>query len=180
MKYSGSILGDIHSISLKNYDENSEELRKALKNHISIYSKYSSQKVDVSEETEKLLNTVSKGRSIRDICLNPLTLRMLFSIYSPYTLPTEINVFKLYSEYWKNRVITDRRPGAIKPSNKENLEKLVCLIASYMLLEGIPIISKEKLSSIYDQLYDHLDLLISRGLISENNNEIEFYHQTFF
>lgn len=168
-QFSGNI------IYLKNYDE--DELKAAIDKHVNRFYRHAPY-----EEKEKALEFVNKlvslGLSLREICINPLTLRMLFVLYAPEKIPPEINVFELYKAYWENRVEKDKRVGE-ELTDTIDLSNEAQLIALIMVAEGTPDIDVNSILNL--KLDDQkVDKLITRGILHETNGYFRFFHQTFF
>jgi|GEM_PF-3090628 len=174
---------------LDNYD--TKELKKAIEKHTEEYAlKFSN--IDVENETERILSLIDKGLPIKALCENPLTLRMLFSIYFPNRIPDDIDKEKLYTQFWQRKILLDFRPGEndieeldVFPSNieKTDLSFTAALVASFMLIEGKIEVEQKTLLSFIDYHKDkksNLDSLKRRGIIKESRDRVYFFHQTFF
>jgi len=79
-------------ITLREYDD--LELQEALEKHVARFYEYSIPREN-ENHVERILNAVARGLPIREVCTNPLTLRMLFTIYAPAAIPDDINIFGL-------------------------------------------------------------------------------------
>ncbi len=170
---------------LNNYDD-ATELPKAIEKHVAKYYQFKHTKAQ-QEYVQTIQQAVSKGKSLTNICQNPLTLRMLFTIYAPEEIPEEINVFQLYQNYWRKRVVEDKRAGTFLKNKNDvsslNLKEAACIIALLMLAEGQPDIHISKASTYFDQLQipiEYIDLLASRGIVKRSHSNLSFFHQTFF
>ena len=65
---------------------------------------------------ERVLEAAAQGYPLKEICRNPLTLRMLYAIYPPQEINfPEVDVITLFREFWHRRVETDVRTGAKAP-----------------------------------------------------------------
>ena len=177
------ILNAPKRIWLGPYDEE-KELPEAIRKHVSrFYGEFSTRQVE--EHVNTIMQAVSQGLPVREVCQNPLALRMLFELYGPNPIPPEINSFRLYQQYWDARVVTDKRSGSpLAESNSQNLEEAAMITALIMLAEGHPEISIDYISSelhrrdIDVQNLMHLD---SRGILRLSMTGIvRFFHQTFF
>jgi hypothetical protein len=171
------------TLYLDAYDE-ATELPKAIKKYAGVYAR-SMASVEQEELFSDTLKIISGDRSLKNLCLNPLTLRMLFSLYAPLNLPNEINVFQLYSRYWENRVEFDGRSGNIDSQVATlNLSKAATALATAMLAKGAITLSRESNIGLAALGVTNSDInyLISRGVLKYNATEktIEFFHQTFF
>jgi hypothetical protein len=171
-----------YRIDLLKYDE--IELDIAVKKHVTrFYSREVSYNTD--KEAKNILRAVARGLPIREVCVNPLTLRMLFTIYAPAKIPYEINIFKLYKRYWHNRVRHDNRAGSpLSFQPAVNLSNVAALVALFMLAEGIPELDtdwlEEKLCKA-NVNKEHFDQLFSRGILHTSEyGTTTFFHQTFF
>jgi hypothetical protein len=136
-------------------------------------------------EVARILDSVERGLPLREVCANPLTLRMLFSIYAPATIPDDINIFKLYKEYWAMRVVSDQRMGnPIAPVASANLETAAAAVALAMMAEGTPELDRYRLARALKELGHPsagVEALVSRAVLHASEvGSISFFHQTFF
>jgi hypothetical protein len=163
------------------YDD--EEFPIAIRQYVSAFYR-NSDDVDSVSESERIKDAVSNGRPLREVCLNPLSLRMLFSLYAPHEISTEVNVFQLYCDYWRVRVESDVRAGELWPQATMDLSGVAFNIALAMLAKGSPVLFHEHLPQLLDAHYvtaGGLRALATRGvLINTGHSAIEFFHQTFF
>lgn len=161
---------------------NDTELNLAIRAYAKSYSQ--TKGIDEVEYEHTVVEAVSNKRSLIDICKNPLTLRMLFSVYYPHDIPSEINVFSLYSDFWQHRVEADNRTGLKELIDYDDLSICAFLIAMEMLISGKPEIHWRRLNYLLlrnkiDR--QDIDKLKSRGVINFTEyEEISFFHQTFF
>lgn len=170
-------------VTLHNYDD--RELPDAIDKHVTRFYE-NTQPHERREHLDRIIQRATHGRSLGEVCANPLTLRMLFAVYAPKEVPLEINVFELYERYWNGRVRADVRHWAI-PSLEpgHDLSKAVCVLALRMLSEGTPLLSQRMAehSLINSAAGDRAVLLelINRGVLQQSDDStIEFFHQTFF
>lgn len=139
--------------------------------------------------SSRLQDAVAQGYPILEVALNPLRLRMLFSIYAPEDInAVEINIIELYTQFWNRRVKSDIRAERQSGMHKSNdLSTSASVLGLAMLAEGRPDISEDfarhVISSKGGSQYD-LDELIRRGVVRSSNiggaSLISFFHQTFF
>jgi len=169
-------------LTLREYDES--ELNEAINKHAARFYAPSVRK-NYAEEFAHLLNAVARGLPVREVCSNPLTLRMLFSIYAPAAIPEDINVFKLYQEYWTHRVEQDLRAGnPLGARSSPDLRKVAAGVALAMLAEGTPELDWQRLESALTELgrtKDGVSDLVDRGILNDSESgTVTFFHQTFF
>lgn len=144
--------------------------------------------VDSEEHAAQLLEAAAQGYPIREICRNPLTLRMLYSIYAPEQINvTEVDVISLYREYWARRVEADLRADREQRGAGADLSACAMQVAISMLVEGAPELPKAMLVRELEATgrdRSELDRLIGRGVlrVTELGHEalVTFFHQTFF
>lgn len=145
--------------------------------------------VDAAQHAAALMEAVAQGYPIKEICRNPLTLRMLYSIYAPEQINvSDIDVVSLYRTYWARRVEADIRTDAV-PAAAGDADLSLCAmrVATSMLVEGIPELSfdavVQDLRSAGVSVVD-LNQLLGRGVIRDtlvgNERFVTFFHQTFF
>lgn len=173
---------ELHRIDLRDY--NDQELEDAVNSHVNRFYAHSELR-DLSEHVNRIRNAVFCGLPIRDVCTNPLTLRMLFVLYAPEEVSLEINVFKLYEDFWDKRVIEDLRAGSPYPQQRKgDLSGTASAIALIMLAEGSPEIDERIVKKILPDMGDideEINYLVSRGIIHRSEGRtIRFFHQTFF
>lgn len=167
---------------LRQYDET--ELAEAVDKHVDrFYADLIPRKR--AEHIQNVRDAVACGLPLREVCTNPLTLRMVFTLYAPNPVPPEIHIFKLYQEYWDARVVQDRRAGSsISPASSANLETTAHTAALAMLAEGTPELEIRLLSAALRKLGgfpEELPGLISRGVLHRSGvGTVSFFHQTFF
>ncbi len=121
-----------------------------------------------------------QGTPLSEICRNPLTLRMLFSVYAPQEVNHhEVNTFKLYEDFWSFRVVGDKRVFSGKTEeNGRDASDFVRRIALTMLSMGTTEIDENTLSR-WDN--EQLEMLVNRGvLVYSSPTVVSFFHQTFF
>jgi hypothetical protein len=169
-------------LTLREYDEG--ELHEAINKHATRFYALSVRK-NYAEEFAHVLNAVARGLPVREVCSNPLTLRMLFTIYAPAVIPDDINVFELYQEYWHHRVERDLRAGSPLPEPPSaDLGEVTAAVAVAMLAEGTPELDVRRLESALAELghaKDGVSDLLDRGIIHDSEaGTIAFFHQTFF
>jgi DNA-binding XRE family transcriptional regulator len=159
---------------------------------VGVYARaYVRQGATVSAEThaDGLLDAAAQGFPIKEICRNPLTLRMLYSIYAPEQINVaDIDVVSLYRAYWERRVAADIRTNAptIK-SDTEDASQGAMLTAIAMLVEGVPEIQFSTLGQEFATMgvaASSISTLLSRGVLKdmhiEHERSVTFFHQTFF
>jgi hypothetical protein len=143
---------------------------------------------DPSEEAARILKAVSTGRPLREVCLGPLTLRMLFDLYAPHEIEDEIHVAQLYHQFWEYRVREDRRAArASSGAGTRDLTSVAAAAALVMLAEGKPELSTGGLQTGLAQLgiqptfgRSGLRELMNRGVMAGSRDRCHFFHQTFF
>jgi len=167
---------------LGNYNEHTGEMERAITAHVrSFYGDYDPSRH--GEYVKNIVNAVAAGLPLRQVSLNPLTLRMLFVLYAPKAIPPDINVVELFREYWRRRVETDTRPGFTAPHDTYDLARAAEAIALTMLIEGKPEIDTDAAHSVLARLsIDPTDItaLVRRGIVHRSASKISFFHQTFF
>lgn len=144
--------------------------------------------IDVEAHAHALLDAAAQGYPIKEICRNPLTLRMLYSVYAPQQInAVDIDVVSLYRSFWERRVQSDiRTDAAASPANEVDLSQSAMRIATVMLVEGLPELPVEMLARELENVRlrsKELQELEARGVIRISdgpNRLVDFFHQTFF
>jgi len=167
-------------------DYNNKELTEAINNHVNRFYAYTD-KYKRGEALKKINNAVALELPVSRVCVNPLTLRMLFILYAPQDVPEEINVFELYQNYWENRVKADKRAGEKSidqsPNSSANLSNTAIIVALTILIEGSLELNKRQLKNALEELkgsWQEMKRLVARGILRDSNEKIHFFHQTFF
>lgn len=169
-------------LHLENYSK--KELTEAIRRHVARF--YARPDIrDDQENVRAIRRTVARGKPLREVCENPLTLRMLFVLYAPSRIhDLEINVCRLYAHFWRHRVESDRRAGRDAVTEAKDLSATAGAAALTMLAEGQPEIPQETLSGTLSHFGGRpreLTLLMARGVLRRSEQgTIRFFHQTFF
>lgn len=168
---------NIEYFRLGNYSE--KELEDAVNKYTKIYSTLSTQ---TNIDYDRIRDAAYNNYSIKEICQNPLTLKMLFSIYYPLEIYLEqINIKNLYSKYWDIKIQKEiRSEGEII---NLDLTKTCELIAIIMYKENTPVIHIEtaKINFYKKEIaFENVNELKKRGVLVINNEMVEFFHQTFY
>ncbi|MEU8834384.1 trypsin-like peptidase domain-containing protein [Streptomyces sp900116325] len=137
----------------------------------------------------RMLAIVARDISLHPLCLRPLTLRMLFEIYTPGLVPDVVDTTGLYETYWDHRVTCDRRswdPGgnASDHDHDRDLGATAVALALEMLRTGRPEAWVDRVRRPADltaaRLRQETALLEKRGVGHFANGVFQFFHQTFF
>ncbi|HWQ87914.1 NACHT domain-containing protein [Brevundimonas sp.] len=137
---------------------------------------------------DALLGAVAQGFPIREICRNPLTLRMLYTIYAPNQINVfDVNIIALYVEFWRRRVESDLRHDFQVEGLDQDLSAAAMHIAVVMLVEGIPEVARELLERELELALippAQIAGLEARGILATSSigsqRYTSFFHQTFF
>ncbi|MGY2401150.1 hypothetical protein [Pseudomonas sp. SDO5271_S396] len=160
-----------------------EEFAQALKTYCAAFYPNADANAQAALHATRLTDLVALGRPAREVCLNPLALRMLFEIYAPAEVPENINSAQLYWQYFKERVAGDQRAGIPKAASAgKDLSEAAKKIALAMFSLRVPALSQQKFNQA-EKLgiteHDRAEL-ISRHLLRRTASRVEFFHQTFF
>ena len=138
---------------------------------------------------ERVLEAAAQGYPIKELCRNPLTLRMLYAIYAPQEINfQDVDVITLFREFWHRRVESDLRTDIRTPGlDQTDLSEAAMRIATAMLVAGTPELPKERLMrELQGAGHDRngIDQLQGRGVLRISNlapdHLVGFFHQTFF
>ena len=167
---------------LSGYDD--VELEEAIGKHVARFYACADTR-ERFEHVQRITDAVTRGMPVRDVCKNPLALRMLFLLYAPGEVPEEIHAVRLYDEFWRKRVEKDQRAGDSATSGKRstNLSEPARIAALVMLAEGSPEIDGRLLANALRQAgrsESDIDLLVNRGVLLRSRHGVGFFHQTFF
>ncbi len=178
-------------LELQTFDD--EELVEA----IGRYSKHFYRDYDptnIQQYVKAVQFSVTQGEPLLKICQKPLTLRMLFDLYAPNTIPSELRVLDLFQQYWNYRVREDKRAGGKLddyrlrlPAAAIDCEITAMSLALAMLANGEPRLEENRVVTVLDTFggnRNHVDELVRRGVLGRNTLsrpvELRFFHQTFF
>lgn len=156
---------------------------------------------DYREVQQRVMNAVYHDLPLREVCDNPLTLRLLFELYAPEMPDDQVDVASLYDQFWNMRVRRDARAGqgdeggrlaaAGSPQPDVDLRDIARTLARVMLARGVPELSFKEAVREVARLSDEPDqedverlLLLLAGrdaaVISPTRATVRFPHQTFF
>lgn len=154
-----------------------EELDAALQRYRSVFAATAR-----SEESfEELVNAVRWDTPILPLLRRPLTLRMLFEVYSPDELPPELSTFDLFRAFWSTRVRSDSRSPLQVDTSSADLGATTRELAVEMLARGSPVLPLDAIETGEEPIsLGHIGELRSRGVLSVNSSNVEFFHQSFF
>jgi len=178
------LLGPLRKGSLRLNEYRGGELTEAIDKHVAYFYAHTDLRTR-EEHRNHITSVVAHGMPLREVCINPLTLRMMFTLYAPNPVPPEINVFDLYDKFWQDRVVTDRRAGSLQPDpGAADLRKTTALTALVMLAEGRPELPAQR---THDGVLrcggadDEIEMLVARGVLhQQSDGTLHFFHQTFF
>jgi len=138
---------------------------------------------------ERVLEAAAQGYPIKEICRNPLTLRMLYAVYAPQEINfRDVDVITLFREFWRRRVESDLRTGAKTIGvDQTDLSDAAMRIAIAMLVVGAPELPKDRLARELQSAglaRSGLEQLHGRGVVRVSHLSpdylVGFFHQTFF
>lgn len=160
-----------------------EELAAAVDTHVRTF--YRRAEVYPSEEhLARLQRAVSSGRTLSEVWIIPLTLRMLFYLYTPEHLAEEVDKYDLYNDYWHMRVEKDERAGARLADDAVDCSETAIVVALLMLAEGKPELGRNAIRNVLAGRHlgtADLTRLIARGVLrSSAAGTLSFFHQSFF
>ncbi|HWO58934.1 MAG TPA: hypothetical protein VNO31_02670, partial [Umezawaea sp.] len=131
----------------------------------------------------RIISAVARQRPLGSLCLRPLTLRMLFQLYAPSAIADDVDITDLHYEFWRDRVVRDRRVGSTEESDDVDLAESVRQLAVAMLRDGLPEVPLDRSFDPGEQRRD-VDLLVQRGVgelvVGSSGQSFRFFHQTFF
>ncbi|WP_276835241.1 ATP-binding protein [Chryseobacterium cucumeris] len=116
------------------------------------------EKFNINCTSQKLINLLTIPHHLNIFCKLPNKSELVFDTIS--------SLKELYDELWHQYISVRKNP---------NIKKLLYTIANKMYNEGIDI------KNIYeDNYFDELSYLKSVNLLIEQNQRIQFFHQTFY
>ncbi|WP_280721386.1 toll/interleukin-1 receptor domain-containing protein [Kitasatospora sp. MAA4] len=156
---------------------------------------------DLRDVQAHVFSAVYQDLPLREVCDNPLTLRLLFELYAPNRPDRQVDVASLYDRFWELRIRRDARGGengATGPVRRvedgddsaADLRGTARTLAQFMLGSGNPEVSLSQASSEIARLEPmelaevsrRIELLVRRGVlaVSPASGTVRFFHQTFF
>ncbi|MBV6702613.1 caspase family protein [Kitasatospora aureofaciens] len=141
-----------------------------------------------------IMNAVYLDLPLREVCDNPLTLRLLFDLYAPDVPVKDVDVASLYDTMWQRRVERDSRAGEDDPAADQRaalpLQATAEALARYLLaantLEVEAGVAETELRRLLPpeasaDIPRDLRVLQERGILTVvDSNRLRFFHQTFF
>jgi hypothetical protein len=135
-----------------------------------------------------LREAMAQGLPVSELCIVPLTLRMLFVLYAPHGIPREIDIHQLYSDYWKYKVERDQRGGEpLQHQGEADCSSAALRLGIVMLAEGQPEVQAKVVGKYVGEsgtFGSQLRQLVQRSIVSETeypaDRTFRFFHQTFF
>ncbi|MGC5345797.1 trypsin-like peptidase domain-containing protein [Streptomyces sp. DT171] len=135
----------------------------------------------------RMLAIVARDISLNPLCLRPLTLRMLFEIYTPGVVPDVVDTTGLYEAFWDHRVACDRRSwegAGDRTAHDRDLGPSTMALALEMLRAGLPEARVDRVrlpaTLTSQRLTQDVALLVKRGVGQLAGGVFQFFHQTFF
>ncbi|MFI6096448.1 TIR domain-containing protein [Lentzea sp. NPDC051213] len=163
------------------------EFERAVASHCLVYNTTAR---SAHEMAAKLVSLVLREGPGAHLCSRPLTMRMLFELYAPASLPDHVDVTALYQRFWRDRVERDRRAwGSRSTSDTDaDLTPVVLRLAEHMLAAGIPEAPLRAVGTTADAgsitVEDGVAELVRRGVGEvtpvAGERVFRFFHQTFF
>lgn len=176
------LTGDLSGLKrhrLSGYSQS--ELVLAIQSHVHCFYHALQATADSDEAVAKITASMHQGTPLLALCSNPLTLRMLFSVYAPQRInDREVNTFKLYDDFWQVRVTGDKRlfGEAVTGDTGLDLSPAVEKIALRLLVRGTTEVDQRWLGEIPSE---QLKALLNRGILTRPSpNTYSFFHQSFF
>ncbi len=130
-------------------------------------------------QISRLAAALDAGQPVRDVFSIPLTIRMLFNVYDdPAKIPEDISFAFLFKTFWDRRVVRDYRAGSERPMDETDLGPFLFKVALQQLNDLTLTTPKDRFHSGAD--LSALETAVSRGLLRDGGDGIEFFHQRFF
>jgi len=175
-----------HSIKLFDYTE--DEFPRAVVAYAKAYVD-GGETLTPEAHANRVMEAAAQGFPIKEICRNPLTLRMLYAVYAPKEINFEdVDVVTLYREFWHRRIETDLRTDAKTPNfDQADLSEAAMRIAIAMLVAGQPELPRDRLARELQAAGVNpmgIEQLRGRGVVWVSplgpDHVVGFFHQTFF
>lgn len=163
------------------------ELLLALDTYAARYN-YNNAVADAQGEFKRIRNAITSGYPLKDLCVIPLAMRLLFEIHAPHTIQAEVNVFELYCEYWQYRVQADQRMTGLRTdtggSSGHDCSAVASWLALQMLADGtleLDLAYMTRKLALKGNAVGLLHDLLHRGILQcRAAGTVHFFHQSFF
>lgn len=147
---------------------------------------------------ERVMNAASRGRALREVCVNPFALRLLFELYAPAEPDEDVDTPHLYDRFWQRRVVSDQRAWRASttlsaPDLSPHARAAARLILASSRLDVRRAVLEDRIAhqlvrtpgrAAQDgtDVTAAVEALRSRGVLSirEQTGYLWFFHQTFF
>lgn len=167
---------------------NNWEFSRVVESHVKAF--YRLKDADTIATRVEEIKTVASGNTpVVELVFHPLTLRMLFAVYAPTEIPTEVNAISLFLEFWRKRVEADWRAGRPEPEpGSRDLSGAAAWMARVMLMDGSLQVDQNQINLAISQGHigqEDVAELATRGILhrvttGKGHEGYEFFHQTFF
>jgi hypothetical protein len=159
---------------------------------IAAYARAFYQPGQVNEVVRLVDDASVRGLPLREICSNPLALRMLFELYASADElpPRDIDAIGLHEQYWQRRVERDDRgAGAVSlgPDLTAPTEAVGLTLLADGAIEGASHHLIERVRPLIQvgtgaQVAEVVAAMRSRGILQAqlSSPRLRFFHQTFF
>lgn len=161
-------------VEIGQYDD--KEIVDALESHVRTYYDDDAR---AAREVHRISDLLSHGEPVGEVLRSPLAMRVTFELYAPHQIPSELNGFELYRQFWLWRVSHDRRAEHGAPLDQSDLSTAAERVAAVMLSQGSPEISPAATTGFVRP--GQIERLVKRGVLARDEDaRIRFFHQTFF
>ncbi|MEV7189654.1 hypothetical protein [Kitasatospora sp. NPDC093102] len=170
-----------------------DERNQAVRRHAAVFCPDSQNGAGAAKRLAKdILDAVYQGLPVKEVCGNPLYLRLLFDLYAPDPPLQQIDAGGLFDRVRVKRVLCDERAGGGERDERSdwNLTAISHALARYMLsannIEYRPREAADALERLLpgvprQRIDAELTELRRRGLLVDAPaGGLRFFHQTFF
>ncbi|MGW0079767.1 NACHT domain-containing protein [Streptomyces cellulosae] len=169
-----------------------EECREAVRRHADVFCPAARYGPSAAGRLEAdILDAVYQGLPVREVCGNPLYLRLLFDLYAPDPPLAQIDAAGLFEQVRIRRVLKDSRAGDTEQSGRAgwDLSDTARALARYLLssnnIEYRPREAGDALERLLALPRERIDAELAelrhRGLLADAPaGGLRFFHQTFF
>jgi hypothetical protein len=147
---------------------------------------------------QRVMNAASRGRALREVCVNPFALRLLFELYAPAEPDEDVDTPHLYDRFWQRRVVSDQRAWRasttpVAPDLSPHARAAARLILASSRLDAQRADLEHRIAHQLARtpgraaqdgtdVTEAVEALRSRGVLAirEQTGYLWFFHQTFF
>lgn len=161
-------------VSLREYDLKNDPMLSYLDNDNVVYLKPFSEEY-IKQKIKRLVTQNNKlSNSLIELLRVPLHLSLFLELYENDSDCLSIKTIQdLYKKFWEQKVLDKTIEKVLKDNSINLINKIVSKMDSLKKIQ-VPILYFQ------DEYSDEISLLLSKGIIVQENERLAFFHQTFY